>query len=46
MSKPDFDDTIIAYDYRAQLAYVMTFDHLREEIYFCYIHMCGTNVVC
>ena len=43
--KADLDGTIFAYDYRARLTYVMTFDHPTRTIFTYDIHTCPTDVV-
>ena len=44
--KADLHGTSFAYDYRARLAYAMTFDHPHTRTIFSYdIHMCRTVVV-
>ena len=43
--KADLDSTIFAYNYRAQLAYVTTFDHPRAQFSLMTSTMYRTNVV-
>ena len=41
----DLDGKILAYDYRAQLVYVMTFDYPRVQFSLTTSTMCRTNVM-